>query len=249
MTDLITFTLSIYFLWSGGSRGFILSLLVPFSIIIATIISIVYFQITKDIIICLLIGLFGPILLNLLFKFFLKHLTKVFNSEIKPGFLSRLGGAIVNLVWGWIFIIFALILLASLPSWGGAMTAVHNDVVKSASYFFVKPWGESLFAAAQKNVPTTTTSTTGANPTDTSTASNNDATSLSQDPRFQAALQDPEVQKEIDAHDIVKLMGNPKMMELTRQIMSDPATFKKVMALYSKQTASQSFFAEPENSK
>ena len=31
-------------------------------------------------------------------------------------------------------------------------------------------------------------------------------------------------------------MSNPKMMDLTQQIMSDPATMKKVMALY-KQSA------------
>ena len=34
-------------------------------------------------------------------------------------------------------------------------------------------------------------------------------------------------------------MSNPKMMDLTQQIMSDPATMKKVMALYSSQAQAQ----------
>ena len=71
------------------------------------------------------------------------------------------------------------------------------------------------------------------------TASSNDAKSLAEDPRFQKVLQDPDIQKEIDAHDIVKLMSNPKMMDLIQQIMSDPATMKKIMALYSSQAQPQ----------
>jgi len=35
------------------------------------------------------------------------------------------------------------------------------------------------------------------------------------------------------------LMGNPKMIALTQQIMSDPATFKKIIAIYNNQTQSQ----------
>ncbi len=197
------------------------SLLGPFSIIAATIISIIYYQNTKELIISLIIGLVGPFLLHFILRFFLKTWAVATNTDIKPGFVSRLGGAILTLIWGWVFIILFLIMLAVLPPLGGNLTAVHNDVTRSRSYSIAKPLQDIFFAAPQKNVTATTN------------VPSFDAKSLAEDPRFQKILQDPEIQKEINEHDIVKLMSNPKMIELTNQIMSDPATLKKVMAIYS----------------
>jgi hypothetical protein len=239
MTDATVLILSIFFLIRGASRGFINSLVIPFSILVATIVSIIYYQITKEMIVSLLIGLIGPLLLSLGIRVLLKKLAKATNSEIKPSFFSRLGGAFLTLAWGWIFIIFALILLVSLPTWGKTLTMIHNDVIKSASYFFVKPISEEIFAASKQNAADASSGSS-----DTPSISSADAKSLAEDPRFIKILQDPEIQKDIDAHDIVKLMSNPKMMDLTRQIMSDPAMMKKVMALYSTQTAPKSYFTE-----
>jgi len=218
VTDIVTLILSIFFLIRGASRGFMHSLTGPFSIIVTTIISIIYYQTTEDMIASLIIGLIGPLLLNLLLKFLLKAWVKATNTDIKPNFLSRLGGSILTLIWGWVFIIFTLILLTVLPPWGETLTAVHNDVTKSNSYLIAaKPLEETFFAASK----------------------NNDAKSLAEDPRFQKILQDPDIQKEIDAHDIVKLMRNPKMMDLVQQIMRDPATMKKIMAIYKSQAQPQ----------
>lgn len=239
MTDNITFILSSLFLIHGALRGFMRSLLVPFSIIVATIISIIYYQITQEMILSLAIGLIGPFLLHLLLKSLLKKFAKATNTDIKPaGFLSRLGGALLTFAWGWVFIFFALILLAALPPWGKTLTAVHNDVTQSVSYSMAQPWGERFFTASKQDLAVVP-----------NTASSNNARSLAEDPRFQQVLQDPEIQKEIDAHDIVKLMSNPKMMDLTRQIMSDPATMKKIMALYSSQPQPQASSSTSELSK
>jgi hypothetical protein len=160
------------------------------------------------------------------------------NREIKLSFLSRLGGSILTLIWGWVFIIFTLILLTVLPPWGGTLTTVHNDVTKSASYLIAKHLEETffgphtghsqMFAASKQNITAAA-----------SEASSNDAKSLALDPRFQKILQDPDIQKEIEAHDIIKLMSNPKMMALVQQLMSDPATMKKAFALYRNQAQSE----------
>ena len=239
-TDLILFFISILFLIRGASRGFLNSLVGPFSIILTTILSIIYYQQTNDVITSLLIGLIGPMLLYFIIKLLLRSWTLATNSGIsQPNFLSRLAGALLTLAWGWIFIVFTLILLAVMPPWGKALTAVNQDVLRSRTYRVIKPLGECFFTAPKKNVPATPSA---------STTASDDAKSLAQDPRFQAVLQDPEIKKDIDAHDLVKLMSNPKMMDLTRQIMSDPATMKKVMALYSHQTASQSIFASSDSS-
>ena len=91
ITDFITFILK-HFLPDPRSLTRIYALFDgPFSIIVATIISIVYYQITKDLIISLLIGLIGPLLLHLLLKFLLKTWAKATNTDIKPDFLKPLG--------------------------------------------------------------------------------------------------------------------------------------------------------------
>jgi uncharacterized membrane protein required for colicin V production len=228
MIDIVTFVLSILFLLRGAGRGFIASLLIPFSIIVATIISILYYQATHALITSLVIGLIGPFIINLLLTSMLHIWANATNTNIKPTFLSRLGGALVTLAWGWVFIAFALILLAVLPAWNKTLNAIHNDVTKSASYFFVKPLGETFFNTSTKNTLSKT-------PQDPNAAAND----LSQDPRFQAILQDPIIQKDITNHDLVDLMKNPKIIDLTNQIMSDPATFKKVMAIYAKEGQTQ----------
>jgi uncharacterized membrane protein len=230
VTDFATFVISVYFLGRGASRGFINSLLFPFSIIAATILSAVYFKITGDVIISLLIGLIGPFLLCIILKIIFKMWVQAVNIDIaQPGFISRLAGAALTLLWGWVFIIFALILLAVAPPWGETLTAAHNDAVKSASYQFIaKPLQEVLFTASKENIAAVPGGS----------LLRDDARSLSEDPRFQKVLQDPDIQKEIEAHDIAKLMSNPKMMDLVQQIMSDPGTMKKVMALYTSQASS-----------
>jgi uncharacterized membrane protein len=231
ITDLITVFVSIFFLARGSSRGFMHSLFGPFSIILASILSIVYYQATKEMLISLAIGVVGPLLLNILFKFFLKTWVTATNTDIKPDFLSRLGGAFLTLTWGWVFIIFTLILLSVLPPFNQTLANVHKDVTKSMSYCRIAEPMEGIFFAASKRNETAVTST----------AVMLDSKSLAEDPRFQQVLQDPEIQKEIQAHDIVKLMSNPKMMKLTKAIMSDPATMKKVMALYGQAQQQRNF--------
>lgn len=212
----------------GAARGFLRSLLVPVSLIIATIISIFYYQITKDLTVSLLIGLFGPILLHHLLKFILRTFAKATNTDIAPDFLSSLGGAILTLAWGWVFIVLTLILLALFPARGELLTTLHNDITSSTSYKITVPWVENFLPALKgillkrKNVTL-----------------KSDAQSLAQDPRFQKVLQDPEIQKEIADHDIAKLMSNPKMMALTQQIMNDPVMIQKMMAVYRSQTQQQ----------
>jgi uncharacterized membrane protein required for colicin V production len=228
VTDFIIFFLNIFFLMRGASRGFMKSLLGPFSIIVATILSIIYYQNTKDLIVSLLIGLIGPLLLHLLLKFLLKAWANATNTNIGPNFISRLTGAILTLLWGWVFIILTLLLVVVLPPWGKTLTAVRSDVTGSGSYYYIaKPLGKIFFAAPKQNIAPATNA-----------PSNPDVKSLADDPRFQKILQDPDIQKEINAHDMVDLMRNPKIMALTQQIMNDPATMKKLFAVYQAQVSS-----------
>jgi len=228
-TDILTFVLSFFFLARGASRGFMRSLTGPFSIIVGTLISMIYYRQTGHMAMSVTIGLLAPLLLSLVLKLFL-------NMQINPleghlPIISRLSGAVITLSWGWAFIAFTLVLLSLIPPLSPPLTAVRDDVTKSISYAMVKPWSDLVFPLPQPNMETTKNQ----KPSPAGGAAA--AQSLAQDPRFQKVLQDPEVQKEIQSHDIMELMKNSKMMDLVQQIMSDPATMKKVLSVYSSQTA------------
>ena len=234
ITDFITFFLSVFLLLRGASRGFLHSLMGPLSIIVATILSIIYYQDTKDILISLLIGLVGPLGIHLLLKFLLGTWEKATNNAMNPNFLSRLGGAILTLIWGWIFIIFTLLLITLLPPFGKTLAIIRHDITNSESYVSIaKPLEDMFFTAPKQNKPATPV-----------VAASVDAKSLADDPRFQKILQDPDIQNEIASHDFGKLMSNPKIMALTQQIMSDPEEIKKVMAIYRNQITSTELVAD-----
>ncbi len=229
VTDSITFILSFILMLRGASRGVLRSLTGPFSILIATIVSIIYFQKTQNMFISLMIGLIGPLVLGIFFNILLK-IGAAATGEVKhPTMPSRLAGAMLTLIWGWVFIIFTLILLMVIPDVSGTMAAVRKDVSRSISFKVVKPFEDRFFASAQKYTSASSGESSGA-----------DVRALAEDPRFQQVLQDPEIKKDIDAHDLGRLMSNPKMMDLVKQIMADPKTMKKVLALYQSQTQDQS---------
>lgn len=226
VTDYVTFLLSVYLLYRGSALGFLNSLIGPFSIIVATFVSLIYYKNTGNIFICLFIGLIIPLLLVVSIKFLIKLWAKASNTEVKPNLPSRIAGAFVSLAWGWIFIIITLLMVPLLPPWGNALEIARDDVAGSAFYSYIaKPLEEKYFIPAKTTVDSPPKS-----------SASDDARSLSQDPRFQKVIQDPDIQSEIKAHDFGKLISNPKIMALTQQIMNDPQALKKIFALYKAQT-------------
>jgi len=229
LTDFIVLVLSIFLLARGAARGFIRSLLAPASLIITTILSILYYQETHDLVVSLLLGLLGPILLHLLLKFLLKTFAKATNTDVSPGFFSSLAGGVLTLAWGWVFIALTLILLALFPVKEKPLTTLHKDLTDSIAYKTTAPWVGTFIPVAQEK-----------SADNTHLSSTSDAQSLAQDPRFQKVLQDAEIQQEITNHDMGKLLSNPKIMALTQQIMTDPEMLKKVMAVWQSQQKSPS---------
>lgn len=211
----------------GYSRGFMKSLMNPIAIIVTSIISIAYYQSTNDIVTSLAIGLIGPLALGIVLKFILNLWPKTFYSDVRTNLYSSLAGSVLTFAWGWIFIIFTLILLTVLPPLEDALINIHNDVVKSMSYNLVaKPLGTNIFGILKEG--TTAPDNAG-----------NGEKSFFNDPRFQKIAQDPDVQQAVQAHDYVRLLSNPKVIALTNQVMSDPTALKEFMALYNNQKADQ----------
>ena len=109
MTDIIVLSCSLLLIARGASRGFLRSLLGPVALLIATVASIIYYQVTKNALISLLIGLIGPIVVQMAFNLVLRSFGGLAKSEAKLTPPSRMVGAALTLIWGWIFIILLLL--------------------------------------------------------------------------------------------------------------------------------------------
>lgn len=228
ITDLIIIACSIFLLWRGASRGFVRSCLGPICLIIATAVSIFFYNSSKNIVLALLIGLFGPMALHFFISNYLKLWHTMTNPEWKPNPLSCSMGAMLTLIWGWVFIVLTLILLTIIPPLHPSISSMKEDVQASFSYKLVKPLIDSKLAPKSTN-----------NKKSQAPVSENDIAALAKDPRFQAVLKDPDVQKAIADNNIAAMFSNPKIMALTQELMSDPDMLKKLMAFQQSQMQSQ----------
>ncbi len=218
ITDLIVLGCSVLLIWRGASRGFVRSILGPICLILATLLATYYFNTTKNILIALLIGLFGPMALHFFLSNYLKLWHGMTNPEWKPNPLSRISGAALTLIWGWVFIGMTLILLTILPNFVDGIKQLNQVVRSSVSYGLIKP-----FIHTESTAKTTATPAQSTN--------NTDIAQIANDPRFQEVINDPDVQQAIAANDFTAMMSNPKIMALTQQLMQDPDMIKKLLSL------------------
>ncbi len=219
-TDLIVLGCAALLIWRGASRGFVRSILGPICLILATLLATYYFNSTKNIVISLLIGLFGPMALHFFLSNYLKLWHGMTNPEWKPNPLSRLSGALLTLIWGLVFIGMTLVLLTLIPPFADGIKQISQNVRSSISYSLIKPF-------IQATPPAKTSATTS------QSANNNDIAQIANDPRFQEVINDPEIQRAIENNDFAKLMSNPKIMSLTQSLMQDPEMIKKLMTMHS----------------
>ncbi len=217
ITDCIVLGCSVFFIIRGASRGFLRSILGPFSLIIATILSTVIYQTTHNVVLALMIGLFGPMAIQFLIGHFLTIWHQFIQTEWKPSPLSAVAGAVLTLIWGLSFVLITVVLLSLVPPMMNGVKPMHDDIHRSMTYQCLKP----LLPWNNKNT---------AMPAAASMAGNPALSSLAQDARFAALMQDPEIQKAVDSKDYSKLFSNPKIMALTQELMSDPNMIKKLMA-------------------
>ncbi len=206
-TDTILLLCSGFLIWRGASRGFLGSVLGPLALIFATVVSVVYYILTKDILISLLIGFLGPLILAWIFRWLLRSWKQTTNPEGKLSLASRIGGAVLTWSWGMAMFIITLLLLAILPPINGPLQMMHKDIHQSKIYHLIKP----LDMAAVDNP-----------------SSEDNIQSLSKDKRIQDIVNDPQIVEAIRHQNFVALMSNPKIVALTQ----DPAMIKKMTTVY-----------------
>ena len=209
ITDLITLALSIFLIIRGANRGFLGSLLGPVALILCTLISYVYYNLTQKILISLCIGLFGPFILTWVFRAFLHSWAVTSNSVGKHSSLSRMTGALLTWCWGMAMLVITVLLLAMIPPLNKPLEFVYKDVHLSKLYHLIKPLDSSAIDTA---------------------GAENETASLAEDKRIQAIVKDPAVIDAINRKDYSALIANPKITAITK----DPALIRKMMSVYRK---------------
>lgn len=113
---IITAALCVFFI-SGWMRGFLKSLIGPFSFLCCFISAVIFYDLNRNILIATIIATAGTLALAITLNMLLIIALSTVNKELrgKTFFISRLLGSVINVIWqGNIFLVF-IILFSLLP--------------------------------------------------------------------------------------------------------------------------------------
>ena len=231
IVDLTIITLLVVMIIRGAIRGFWLSLVGPISFTLATLLAFSCFKITNNVPVALAIGLIGPFLLAILFRYFFYIFRNDNAKKAGPNILSRILGAVIIPVWGMLFLIPAVYAISLLPP----MFPILNEVQKEIRYSLVMehvsnmidPWLKSKGAPTRNTKTGTSQEPMANNNVIPSVSLSEDVmANLAQDQRIQDVINDPEIQKLTQEKNYAALMTNPKVMNLAQ----DPEFVKKILS-------------------
>src|SRR3989338_4323676 len=97
--DFIILCLLLIFFWAGWLKGLLRSLIGPISLGLSLTAGLIYYWITQKFFYAVLITLFGPIALNIIFSIILKIWNKATSDKSSPRLASRILGGLFSLLW------------------------------------------------------------------------------------------------------------------------------------------------------
>ena len=211
----------------GYLKGIFKTILGPISLFLGTIISYIVYANNKNIVLALVIGLFGPFVIRLILTLLCKAFIETFSSDENKEMssLSRVFGGIFSILWsGTLFTIFIL-LVTLIPLKFDAIVNIQDNIKSSK---IVKFLGE--FIRINDQDPVTAISNISDILKDPEKAEKARQTSsykeLVRDSSIRDLLRDKEVMKQIEEKDFAKLLQNKKVIAL----MEDPEAIKKIFA-------------------
>jgi|GEM_PF-2515941 len=231
-TDIVVIILLIIMAANGAYQGLLRSLVGPVALIISLILSVLIYISTKNFIATFLTGVLGPFFLGWIIVSALKHWL---NSDEAPrlSIVSRVGGQIVNLVWGSIVIFLTIAFLAFFPFNRYELAGVSKDVRRSASFRLIEPMfiDKALHSAPLPDPAACEAGLCAAGVQDMQTlTADPQIQAIMNDPRVQKLQEDPDAQKAMENRDFAALVNNPVIQELTM----DPQFLMKALKAYPK---------------
>lgn len=213
-TDILLCFFVIFQMLRGASRGFWLSLFDPICMILAAGTAYLYFKITDNIPIALLIGIIGPIFLYSIFKAFLLFFMTTEEKKKSPSSISRILGLLITTAWGLVFVLPILIITTLFPPMNPLLKSITGDVNRSIIISSLnKPFQEKFMKPSSKNETMSLPDV------------NINVNTLADDPRIIEIYEDPQIKKAIEDKNFLGLMNNPKIVKLAQ----DPEFIQKVL--------------------
>lgn len=211
--DLILLAIAVYFVLLGLSRGLLRSIFGPIALIAGSWLAYAYYLSTHQTFVAVCLGFIAPMAISFLLKFIVAGWLKSLNPEEEPDIISRLAGALVTLLWGWVFVIFAVIFIEFFPGFNKTIKDLHASIKKShVVNLTITPFKNLILPPAPQS------------------ADDAEIKQLAQDPRIIDLMNDPEIQRASKNNDVAAMLKNPKVMKLTQEMMKDPELLKKMMA-------------------
>jgi uncharacterized membrane protein required for colicin V production len=143
-TDTVIRLILIYFALRGFFKGFIAILIGPISLVLGLIISFSYYSKTHDLIKTSLVGILGPIIINLCLSLAFKVWKVTFAKDESPSLTSRFAGAAFSVLWGGAYLAMFLFFIAMVPPSFPKLGAIQQNVSESQSYHLVKEWTRTI---------------------------------------------------------------------------------------------------------
>ena len=133
-TDYIVFGLLLFYFFRGYSLGLLRTLLGPISLFLGTVASFIYYIKTSNVLISLVIGIVGPVAINILLSLILKFSKKISPDQKSFFSLRRLLAGLINASWYGAIIAITLVLLVIIPYPVKWFQRTQDDIVSSISY-------------------------------------------------------------------------------------------------------------------
>ncbi len=226
ITDtVVVICLSIFFA-IGAFKGFIYSLIGPVSLTIGVIASFFYYSKTNNIFIALVISIFAPIILNILFLISYGMYKKYLAKESFISWLSRLGGAIFSVLWSGAMLGLTLVLITLIPLNNNWLNIIKSNITQSRSYAFIDAMTGDKITSATKDLDTLLVALE--NPQmRANLEKNEEIKDLINDESLQSLMQDEMTRQQIVNKDFPALMKNEKF----KAVMGNKDLAKKLLSL------------------
>jgi hypothetical protein len=232
ITDMTVIVLLVILAANGAYQGLLRSLVGPVALIISLILTGFVYLSTKSFSATFLTAILSPFFFAWIIVSALK---KWLNSEEAPrlSIVSRVGGQIVNVVWGSIVIFVTIAFLAFFPFNRFDLAGVSKDVHRSVSFRLIEPMfiDKALHYEPRPDPATCEAGLCSTSEQDLQAlASDPQIQAIMNDPRVQRLQNDPDAQKAMENRDYGALVNNPTIRELTM----DPQFLIKALKAYPK---------------
>ena len=228
ITDAISAAVTLGFAYNGWLKGFLRIALGPLSLIVATIVSYVYYRSSQNILIALLLGVIGPFVMEYALQFALRTWNKNISRNMPPSVISRTVGAGLSFLWGAGIIVLTVVLITVIPFQSGfrPLQNLQQDVRNSFIYSRLPSFGKRIPGVQQTD---TAMNMLGNAEVIERIQSSEEFKTLTDDPKIKEIIKDEDTIKAIEHKDLGKLLTNQKFLKL----LQDPKLIQKMMSLQS----------------